>query len=230
MNSSEKTIRARLLGMRDEEYGAFTRKLIPTVSADRIIGIRTPALRAYAAELRGTDDAVAFLDALPHMYYEENNLHGFLIEGLKSYEEVVERLDKFLPFVDNWATCDSMRPKAFGKRLSELSASIDRWTASGDTYTVRFGIEMLMTFYLDGEFSPDRLETVAAIRSEEYYVNMMIAWFFATALAKQYEETLPYIQQKRLEKWTHNKAIQKAVESRRISDEQKNELRKLKMT
>ena len=166
---------------------------------------------------------------LPHKYYEENNLHGFLIETMKDYNQVIAALDAFLPYVDNWATCDLMSPKIFKKHLPELREQIQVWMASSHTYTIRFGIEMLMSFYLDEQFQPEYLDWVADVQSEEYYVNMMIAWYFATALAKQYDAALPYIQQHRLEPWTHNKAIQKAIESYRITDEQKDYLRSLKV-
>lgn len=220
-------ITSRLFEMQDLKYRDFQAKLMPTVDKDMIIGVRTPLLRQFAKELKkeGTED---FLDSLPHAYYEENNLHGFIVSEIKDYGEAVRRMDEFLPFVDNWATCDSTSPKVFKKHKTELLAEIDRWLASDRVYTIRFGIEMLMSFYLDGDFKPEYLDKVAAVSHEDYYVKMMAAWFFATALAKQYDATLPYIEKRVLEPWTHNKSIQKAVESYRITDEQKAYLRTLK--
>ncbi len=226
----EQMVQARLFAWQDAQYREFQCKLIPNVNPETVIGVRTPELRKFAKALSKEPEAAEFLQILPHQYYEENNLHGFLIEAMKDYSQVIHALDTFLPYVDNWATCDLMRPKAFGKHLPELREQTKIWMASGHTYTIRFGIEMLMTFFLDGQFQPEYLDWVAGVRSEEYYVNMMIAWFFATALAKQYKAALPHIQQRRLEPWTHNKAIQKALESYRVSDEQKAYLRSLKVT
>lgn len=222
------TVRERLFALRDEKYADFSAKLNPTLPGECFIGVRTPAIRALAKELRGTNEAAEFLKELPHKYFDENNLHAALVEGMKDYSACIAALDAFLPYVDNWATCDMMTPKVFKKHLPELIPEIRRWMGSDQPYTVRFGIEMLMAFYLDGAFRPEYLREVAIIRSEEYYVNMMIAWYFATALAKQYDAALPYIEEQRLEPWTHNKAIQKAIESYRISDEQKAYLRTLK--
>lgn len=229
MSDIEKTVQARLFELQDLKYRDFNSKLIPTVDPATVIGVRTPELRKFAKAFAKTPEASEFLQILPHKYYEENNLHGFLIENMKDYDQVIAALDRFLSYVDNWATCDLMRPKVFKKHLPELRRQIKTWIASGSTYTVRFGIELLMSFYLDEQFQPEYLDWVAGIRSEEYYVNMMIAWYFATALAKQYDATLPYIQQIRLEPWTHNKAIQKAIESYRITDVQKDYLRSLKV-
>ena len=223
-------IQRRLFELQDEKYGEFQRKLMPTVAPESVIGVRTPQLRALAKEIYGSPEAEGFLrEELPHKYYEENNLHAMLIEQIKDYELCVEALDRFLPYVDNWATCDTMFPKALGRRLPELLEKIKLWTASGETYTIRFGIGMLMRFYLDGNFNGEILELVSGVRSEEYYVNMMRAWFFATALAKQYEAALAYLEKEKLDAWTHNKTIRKAIESYRISDEQKAYLRTLKM-
>lgn len=221
-------IRERLFEMQDLKYRDFQCRLMPTVEKEKVIGIRTPMLRAYAKELFKEPEAAEFLKSLPHKYYEENNLHGFLIEKIKDYEECVAAVDAFLPYVDNWATCDMMRPKVFKKHLPQLLEKIQEWIASDQTYTIRFGIEMLMTFYLDDAFDEEYLQMVAAVRSQEYYVNMMIAWYFATALAKQYKAALPYLEQRHLDVWTHNKTIQKAVESYRITDEQKAYLKTLK--
>ena len=214
--------------LQDLKYKDFQAKLMPTVDKSTIIGVRTPELRRLAKEFAKREDVGAFLDALPHRYYDENNLHGFLLCEEKDFDRVVARLDAFLPYIDNWATCDLLSPKAFRKHKTELLPHIRRWLASGEVYTVRFGIEMLMSHYLDGDFSPEYLAWVAAVRSEEYYVNMMIAWYFATALAKQYKSALPILLERRLAPWTHNKTIQKATESYRITEEQKAYLRSLK--
>jgi len=227
MTCSEE-IRDRLFCLQDKKYKAFQSKLTPTVASETIIGVRTPALRKLARELAKRPDVHYFLDELPHKYYDENNLHGFIISTLKGYIETVRELDRFLPYIDNWATCDLMRPKAFDKNTDRLIGDIRRWISSDHTYTIRFGMEMLMTFYLDEFFSPEYLEMAAEVRSGEYYVNMMLAWFFATALAKQYAAAVSYIEQERLDKWTHNKTIQKAIESFRVSNEQKAYLRTLK--
>jgi len=224
----QKKIQTRLFELQDLKYKDFNCKLIPTVDPDTVIGVRTPALRKLAQELSKDPEIGEYLKILPHEYYEENNLHGFLIERLTDYDTVIRMLEDFLPYVDNWATCDLMSPKVFKKHLTELYGEIQRWLQSGRTYTVRFGIGMLMSFYLDDAFRPEILELVVSVRSEEYYVKMMIAWFFATALAKQYDAALPLIQDRRLEKWTHNKAIQKAIESFRVSEERKTYLRSLK--
>lgn len=221
-------IREKLFEMQDEEYKAFHAKLIPTVSPDNIIGVRTPILRKYAKEMKKDPQIEGFLANLPHTYYDENNLHGFIIEQIKDYEECLAAVENFLPFIDNWATCDMMAPKVFGKYLDELITPIHKWIASEDTYTIRFAINMLMKFYLDEQFKPEYLKLVSEVESEEYYVNMMIAWYFATALAKQYEAVLPYVEERRLSAWTHNKTIQKACESYRITAEQKAYLRSLK--
>lgn len=222
-------VQEQLFALQDLKYRDFQCKLMPTVPTETVIGIRTPELRKYAKTFSKTPEAAEFLKILPHQYYEENNLHGFLIESMRDYGQVIAALDAFLPYVDNWATCDLMRPKVFQKHLPELLEEIRRWMASDRTYTIRFGMEMLMTFYLDEAFRPEYLDWVAEVRSQEYYVNMMIAWYFATALAKQYGAVLPYIENHRLEPWTHNKAIQKAIESYRITEEQKMYLRTLKV-
>lgn len=229
MSNIEAEVRRRLFELQDLKYKEFASKLMPTVNPETVIGVRTPALRKLAREFAQRPEAGEFLKILPHGYYEENNLHGFLIETIKDYAAALAAVDEFLPYIDNWATCDLISPKIFKNHLPELYEKIKVWLLSDQTYTVRFGIGMLMSFYLDDAFRPEILELVAAIRSEEYYINMMIAWHFATALAKQYEAAVPYIQEQRLEKWTHNKAIQKAVESYRISDEAKAYLRTLKV-
>ena len=229
MSGVEARIRARLFAMQDLKYRDFTAKLTPTVPPERIIGVRTPELRRYAVELSKTEDAAAFMAALSHLYQEENNLHAFLIERIADYDACVAALDAFLPYVDNWATCDSMSPKCLKKQLPRLTGEIRRWMASDRVYTVRFGMGMLMRHFLDDAFDPAYLDWVAALRSEEYYINMMIAWFFATALAKQWDATLPYIMSRRLEPWVHNKAIQKAIESYRIPEDRKIWLRAQKI-
>jgi 3-methyladenine DNA glycosylase AlkD len=229
MSSIEEDVQSRLFELQDLKYKEFQCKLLPTVKPETVIGVRTPELRKLARKLYKTPEALEFLEILPHKYHEENNLHGFLIEIIKDYDAAIAAVEAFLPYIDNWATCDLISPKVLKKQLSELYEKIKVWLRSGQTYTVRFGIEMLMSFYLDDNFRPEMLELVADVRSEGYYVKMMIAWYFSTALVKQYEAALPYIQEQRLEKWTHNKAIQKALESYRISDEAKAYLRTLKV-
>lgn len=226
---STPAIQNRLLTMQDLKYKEFHCKLIPTVNPDTVIGVRTPDVRKLAKELYGSDEAFAFLNSLPHQYYDENNLHGFLLEKIKDYDECITKLNEFLPHINNWATCDFIAPKVFKKHLPELFSQIKIWLGSDYVYTVRFGIGMLMKFFLDEAFSLEYPEMVTKIRSEEYYINMMIAWYFATALAKQYDAILPYIEERRLDTWTHNKTIQKAVESFRISPEQKAYLKTLKI-
>lgn len=221
-------IQEKLFALQDLNYRQFQAKLMPTVDPDQIIGVRMPALRKLAKELKGTAEAEAFLAALPHRYYDENNLHGLLLCARSGYEETVAGLDIFLPHVDNWATCDLLSPRAFRAHPPQLLGQIRRWLDSGDTYTVRFGLEMLMSFYLDECFRPEYLNWAAEVKSEEYYVRMMVAWYFATALAKQYDAALPYLTDRRLEQWTHNKTIQKAVESYRITPQQKDALRALR--
>ena len=222
-------IRERLFELQDLKYRDFNSSLIPTVDKETVIGVRTPQLRKLAKELSKDPDIENFLRTLPHKYFEENNLHGLIIEAMKYYDRCVAEMKLFLPYIDNWATCDIISPKIFKKHLPELLDEIKVWIGSDHTYTVRCGIEMLMSFYLDDEFKPEYPEMVAGVKSEEYYVNMMIAWYFATALAKQYDAVLPIIEEKRLEKWTHNKAIQKSVESYRITPEQKVYLKTLKI-
>ena len=222
-------IRQRLFELQDAAYRDFQGKLIPTVDPKRIIGVRTPALRQLAKELLKKDDYSAFLEELPHHYFDENQLHAFLLSGMKDYEQCIAHVCRFLPYVDNWATCDQMSPKIFKKHREELLCRIREWIASSEPYTIRFGVGMLMEHFLDKDFDVDYPEMVAALRSEKYYVNMMIAWYFATALAKQYEAVLPFIEGKRLDDFTHNKAIQKAVESYRITPDQKLYLKGLKI-
>ena len=229
MSGAVERVRARLFELRDEKYAAFSAKLMPTVDSFQVIGVRTPALRKLAREIAKTEDAAEFMAALPHQYFEENNLHGFMIETIKDYDACVAALDAFLPFMDNWATCDQTAPKILGRHPDRLRGQIDIWLRSTHTYTIRYGVGMLLRWFLDERFDPADLKRVAALRSEEYYVNMMVAWYFAEALAKQYDAALPYIEGRKLPDWTHNKAIQKARESFRISPEQKEYLKTLKI-
>ena len=220
-----KEIQDELFALRDLKYKEFQAKLIPTRDPDSIIGVRTPQLRKYAKELAKREDVFDFLNALPHPYFDENQLHAFIVSEIKDYGRCMEEVRKFLPYVDNWATCDQMSPMVFKKHKPELLDQIREWIKSDKTYTIRFGIGMLMEHFLDEDYDTIYPEMVAKIRSEEYYVNMMIAWYFATALAKQYDTVLPFIEERRLAVWTHNKAIQKSVESYRITDEQKDYLK-----
>ena len=221
-------IRKNLLSMQDEKYRSFQVKLFPTVDPETVIGVRTPELRSYAKTLLKEEGISTFLSDFPHKYFDENQLHAFIISEIKDYDRCIEEVNRFLPYVDNWATCDQMSPKVFKKHRLQLLDQIRIWLKSDKTYMIRFAIGMLMEHYLDDGFDIRYPDMVAAIRSDEYYVNMMIAWYFATALAKQYEAILPFIEDRKLDIWTHNKAIQKAVESYRISPEQKDYLKGLK--
>lgn len=222
-------IRAELFRLQDEKYRDFQSKLIPTVDQETVIGVRTPELRKLAKQLVKRDDIGVFLSALPHEFFDENQLHGFIISEMKDYSRCMEELCVFLPFVNNWATCDQMSPKVFKKHRQELLVQIRTWLAANDTYIVRFAIGMLMEHFLDEDFDICYPEMVAAIRTDEYYINMMTAWYFATALAKQYKAVLPFMEERRLDAWTHNKAIQKSVESNRIPPEHKKYLRSLRI-
>lgn len=222
-------ITEQLMALQDLKYKQFHSKLMPTINPEVILGVRTPDLRKLTKQLAGTAEAEAFVKELPHHYYEENNLHGFLIEAMKDFDSCIAALNEFLPYVDNWATCDMMAPKVLKKELPRLYEWVKIWIASGETYTVRFGVNMLMKYYLDEAFLPEYAELVASITSEEYYVKMVVAWYFATALAKQYEAVLPVLTERKLDVWTHNKTIQKAVESYRITAEQKEYLKALKI-
>ena len=223
------SVQEKLFKLQDSKYRDFQAKLIPTVPPASIIGVRTPALRSYAKQLAGQEEAQTFLEELPHRFFDENQLHAFLLCEERDFGRCIAGVDRFLPFVDNWATCDQLSPICFKKHRPELLGSIRQWLASSATYTIRFGIGMLMEHFLDADFDPAYPDMVAAIRSDEYYVNMMIAWYFATALAKQYATAVEYMESLRLDAWTHNKAIQKAVESRRLSEEQKARLRELRV-
>ena len=218
-----------LFELQDLKYRDFHAKLIPTMEKEKIIGVRTPALRGFAKKFGKTEESKLFIKKLPHQYYEENNLHGLLIEQIKDYDECLVELKRFLPYIDNWATCDLLALRLVKKHLDVFIKEIYKFMESEHTYIIRFGISMLMKYYLEDEFNIEYPDKVADIRSEEYYVNMMRAWYFATALAKQYEQIIPFIEKKRLDVWTHNKTIQKAIESYRITDEQKTYLRTLKI-
>ena len=219
-------IRARLFELKDDKYAAFHRKLIPTVNPDKVLGVRTPALKKFAKEVaKDEEGCTAFLQELPHRYYDENQLHAFIISGIKEYESCVYEVEKFLPYVDNWATCDQMLPAVFKKNKDELVKKIYEWLDSDKTYTVRFGIGMLMKHYLEEDFKPEYLERVSLIRSDEYYIQMMIAWYFATALSFRYDDALPYIRDDKLDPDVKKKTVRKAIESYRISKEQKDYLR-----
>ena len=228
-NKLTQEIRNELFDMQDLKYRELQTGIIPSRDPQTLIGVRTPALRSFAKQLAKREDLSDFLNDLPHHYFDEDQLHAFIISEMKDYGTCMAELEKFLPFVDNWATCDQMSPKIFKKHKEELLVKIREWIASDKPYTVRFGIGMLMQHFLDEDFDPAYPELAAGIRSEEYYVKMMIAWYFATALAKQYDAVLPYIENQRLDAWTHNKAIQKAIESYRITPEQKEYLRTLKI-
>ncbi len=222
-------IEAGLFIIKDEKYAEFQKNLTPSLGREHFIGVKTPELKRFAKELRKRSDTGEFLDALPHRYFEEDQLHSFIISEEKDFQRCIVLLEAFLPYVDNWATCDQLSPKVFAKHRDELITYADKWLASGHTYTIRFAIGVLMRHFLGEYFRKEYAERVVSAVSDEYYVNMMRAWYFATALAKNYDEVLPYIEQKRLDKWTHNKTIQKAAESFRVTDEQKQYLRSLKI-
>ena len=227
MNNEE--IRNRLFELKDEKYKEFTLKLIPGLETDNVIGVRTPQVAQIAKEIIKSGDYSSFLDDCPHKYYEEKGIHVAIINSMKDYDSVIKEIDRFIPYVDNWATCDGIKPrKAFSKNCDRLIIDAKRWIKSEHIYTKRFGIEMIMNFFLDDNFKREYNDLVASIRSDEYYINMMIAWYFATALAKQYNDTIPFIENRRLDEWTHKKTIQKARESYRITEEQKEYLKSLK--
>ena len=218
-------LQKQLFELQDLKYRDFHSKLMPETDKETVIGIRTPVLRKFAKEFAGTSESEAFLRQLPHRYYEENNLHMMLITGIKDYEKCMEEIQRFLPCIDNWATCDYPAPKCFARHKDQVLEEAKRWISSGETYVIRYGIGMLMRLFLDEDFSSEYLEMAAAVQSQEYYVNMMIAWYFATALAKQWDATVPYIEQHKLSDWVHRKTVQKAVESYRITPEQKEYLK-----
>lgn len=218
----------KLFELQDKKYAEFQSGLTPTIDKSKFIGVRVPEARKLAREYIKDEDSKVFLDELPHKYYDENMLHGLLLSEIKEYSECIKEVDKFLPYVDNWAVCDIMSPKVFKKHKEELLIKIKEWSSSKDTYTCRFGIEMLMSHFLDDDFKKEYLEIPCKIHSSEYYINMMIAWFYATALAKQWEYTIKYIENNKLDKWIHNKTIQKARESFRITTKQKEYLKRMK--
>lgn len=225
-----KTIQANLFQNQDITFRDFQFKLIPSSkTATKMIGVRTPILRSYAKELAKTELAEVYINILPHEYYEEFNLHAFILETIKDYDKLISYLDKFLPFIDNWATCDLLSPKIFKKNKDKLKLKILEWIESPEVFTKRFAINMIMSHFLDEDFSLNFMNKVSTIKSDEYYLNMVIAWYFATALSKQYDAALPFITQRKLEPWTHNKTIQKAVESRKIDDATKEYLKTLKI-
>lgn len=225
-----KNIQSLLFAKQDIKYRDFQAPLFPNIDKERMIGVRTPELKKLAKELFGSELANKFIETLPHRYFDENQLHAFLISLIKDYKTCLKEVERFLPYIDNWGTCDQLSPKVFAKHKEELVVDIKRWIKSKHTYTVRFAIGMLLGLYLDESFKEDYLELVSGVKSDEYYINMMIAWYFATALAKQYDSTIKYIEDKQLDSWVHNKTIQKAVESYRITNEQKAYLKSLKIT
>lgn len=225
---SQEAIREILYAHRDPKYADFIAKLIPTLPKERFIGIRSPEYKKIVKELPEEAIVSEFLNTLPHFFYEENILQATLIGKTKDFETCLDQVEAFLPYVDNWAVCDGLQPAIFKKHVTELREKVPVWIASEAPYTRRFGMHMLMTYFLDDAFDVSMLDQSAALRSEEYYVNMMTAWLFAEALVRQWDATLPYIKGQRLDKWTHNKAIQKAIESYRLTDEQKATLKSLK--
>lgn len=226
----EKTfpIQKQLFNLRDSSYKAFNHNLIPNIPSASVIGVRTPDLRKYAKELKDTDLATELLSQLPHTYFEENQLHSFIISDMKDYDSCLNEINRFLPYIDNWATCDQCSPKVFKKNTNQLIHEVKKWIQSDHPYTVRFAIKVLMNHYLKENYQPEYLDMVSNVSMEHYYVQMMQAWFFATALAHQYDDTLKILESNRLPLWVHNKTIQKAVESYRISDEQKEYLKQIK--
>ena len=218
-------IKKHLFELQDIKYRDFHSRLMPDTDKETVIGIRVPVLRKYAKSIAGTELSEKFIKELPHHYYEENNLHMMLITRIKDYDRCISEIERFLPYIDNWATCDFPAPKCFENHKEELLPVIKRWITSGETYTIRYGIGMLMRLYLDEDFEPEYVKLVAGVESDEYYVNMMIAWYMATALAKQWDAVVPYIEEHRMSDWVHRKTIQKAVESYRITDEQKRYLK-----
>lgn len=222
-------ILTRLLAFKDEGYKNFHSKFMPTVSADTIIGVRVPDIRKLCKEIKDTPLAECFINSLPHKFYEENNLHACLIGEITDFDNAIKKVEEFLPYINNWATCDMLSVKAFKTNRQRLLPFIEKWLKSGATYTVRFGVKMLMDHFLDDEFDEKYLKMVASVKSDEYYVNMMCAWYFATALAKQYDATIPYIEKGNLPRFVHNKTISKAADSYRIDKKLKVYLKTLRM-
>ncbi|WP_029231964.1 DNA alkylation repair protein [Butyrivibrio sp. VCB2006] len=215
----------RLLKEKDDEYKEFQAKLVPNIDPSTIIGVRTPAMRAIAKEVFGSQERDEFLNELPHKYYEENLVHFFIVSMIKDFDETVQKTEAFLPYVDCWPVSDQATPKSFKKNHEKLLPYVKKWIASDEVYTARFGIRMLMNEYLGDDFKEEYLELVASKKGDDYYLKMMVAWYFATALAKRYDESVKYIEEKKLDDWVHKKAIQKAVESYRVSDEHKEYLK-----
>lgn len=221
-------IQEELFKLQDISYKEFHSNLIPTIDKNTIIGIRIPLLRSYAMKIKYTKEADKFLNTLPHTYYDENVLHALLLSEITDYETFIKSIQAFLPYIDNWAVCDVLKPKSIKKHKQIFIDEIKSWISSKDTYTIRFGVVMLMTYYLDEDYQKDYLNYPLQVKSDEYYVNMAISWFYATALAKHYDEVVKILKDKKLSVWVHNKTIQKAIESYRITKEQKEELKKLK--
>ena len=219
------TVYERLAVCGNEEYRDFQSKLVPNIPKETVIGVKTPDMRRIAKEMNGTKEAEIFLAELPHKYYEENLVHFFIISMIKDFDECVKAVETFLPYVDCWPVCDQSSPKAFAKNHAKLIPLIKKWIDSDHVYTVRFGIRMLMNEFLGDDFKPEYPQWVSAVKGEDYYIKMMVAWYFATALAKKYDETVGYIEGRKLDQWTHKKAIQKAIESFRVSDEHKEYLK-----
>ena len=222
------TVYEMLLNKQDKEYQEFQSKLVPNIDKNSIIGVRTPDMKAIAKELYGTKEANDFLNNLPHKYYEENLIHTFLIAMIKDYDECVKEFDRFLPYANCWPVTDQSSPKSFKKNHDKLIKDTKRWISSEHTYTARFGLRILMNEFLDDDFKPEYLKLASEKKGDDYYLKMMVAWYFATALAKQYDATISYFENHVLDSWTHNKAIQTALESFRVSDEHKAYLRTLK--
>lgn len=218
----------RLMMYQDKKYKEFQSKLVPNIDKETIIGVRTPQMRSIVKEIFGTEEANDFLKVLPHQYYEENLIHFFLISKIKDFDDCVKEVERFLPYIDCWPVCDQATPLVFKKNHDKLIPLIKKWIKSKHVYTARFGIRMLMNEFLDKDFKEEYLELVSSKKGEDYYLKMMIAWYFATALAKQYDSTIKYIEERKLDPWVHNKTIQKAVESYRVSDKHKEYLKRFR--
>ena len=222
-------VEEELFKLQDKKYQKLQVNLVPNVDKEKIIGVRVPEIRKLAKKYKNDDSVNEFLKELPHKYYDENLLHGLIISEIKDYDRCIEEVEMFLPYVDNWAVCDTMSPKIFAKNKDKLIIMIKKWIKSSELYTCRFGIRMLMNHFLKDDYKDEYLELPAAIHTDEYYLKMMVAWFYATALAYRWDDTIKYLDEKKLDKWTHNKTIQKAIESYRITDSQKEYLRKIKL-
>ena len=222
------TLYRRLAEVKDDAYREFQAKLVPNIPKETILGVRTPEMRKIAKEVFESAERDAFLNDLPHKYYEENLIHFFVLAMIRDFDECVRRVEAFLPYVDCWPASDQATPKSFRKNHEKLLPYIEKWIASDHVYTARFGLRMLMNEFLDADFKEEYLALAASKQGEDYYLKMMIAWFFATALAKRYDETVPYLEQHRLDEWVHKKAIRKAIESFRVSDAHKEYLKRLR--